>query len=136
MEANTKRINRARHLEDMAKLPPSPVPTMSASKKDRPDHGAKSTPSSRQSGPFSRANNVRTTDEVPPLPSLIFDTGAEASFVPDNYTIPTSVAATTQLLRFYYRMVEVYRFLAKGNLAKTFATGCLASIMVFLAPRQ
>ena len=59
-------------------------------------------------GPFiSRkgANSVTLVDEVTSSPSLIFDTGAEASFFPDCYP----QATPKQRLKSYFQMVVVYR---------------------------
>ena len=72
----------------MAKTPTPLSPMTLNSKKDSPDHSTKSTPSSRQSGPFSRANNIKLSDEVPSL-NLIFDTGAQSSFVPSTFPLDT-----------------------------------------------
>ncbi len=46
--------------------------------------------SDRRSGPFSRANSVKSTEEVHSPTTLIFDTGAEHSFVPPSIPFPPS----------------------------------------------
>ena len=55
--------------------------------------------SEKRPGPFSKANSVKFTEEVPSNTSLIFDTGAEVSFIPDCYPLPTSpMKATVEVL--------------------------------------
>ena len=46
--------------------------------------------SDKRPGPFSKANSVKCTEEVPSHTTLIFDTGAEHSFVPPSIPIITS----------------------------------------------
>ena len=65
--------------------------------KDSADKDSKDAkPASSRPGSFtSKANIIKLSEEVPYSPSLIFDIGAEASFVPDCYPIPTSNTQTT-----------------------------------------
>ena len=81
------RLNREAH----AQTPPSPY-SGGASSSSSSGGGTSSSKgqSDKRPDPFSKANTVKLTEEVPSSTSLIFDTEAEHSFVPPSIPIFTS----------------------------------------------
>ena len=74
-----------------------------------------------QSGPFSRANNIKLSDEVPSL-NLIVNTGAQSSFVPSTFPLDTRTHDPTDIIY------------PGGGKVKTTEAGVLDSDICFKVP--